>query len=334
MSQDLKTSLKTSAQSLVKDILADTKDAILNPSPVEGPSVAGMKIPVSKKQSRVCEVKSFKDASVYLVFDKEGNASTRKRVDILDEPVCNLATLTKSTIEFELPIQVKGLKSVTLNFGMFILSGPSGVGKSSFMRSLAKVMNINRVLAVEPADTYDELANLPIRYSADSAVAYLVQQFIKGNRALPVLDSLREPLFEIEGSAADKGIINAFFTRVTNVSTSLAQNGITMVATINPLGEDPAFLQVFYSRLKSSTPGYMILKSVEGPQDNLTYRGVIAMRPDRVERDFVFNVRTAQTGPVGQDLAEEVSFIMSEEPSSADISLSTRNQNNAISHTA
>lgn len=328
---DLKTKLKQTASDISKNIIAETKDAIIGATD-SGVQVAGIPIPVSKKDSSICEMATFKDPSVYLVFDKEGNVSTRKRKDILDEPSCNLTSRTGSTVEYTLPLQVGGLKEVTLGFGLIVVSGGTGTGKTSFIRSLSKVIKVNRVLAVEPADSYEELSTIPMRYSADAAIAYLVQQFIRGNKALPVLDSLREPLFETDGSAADKGIINAFFTRVTKVSNALAQNGVTMLATINPLGDSPDFLKQFYLRLTSATPGYIILQSVEGPQDNLTYRGVVAMRPDRVERPFQLNVKIGQT-PASPD-AEEVSFKMSEEHSDDHSSIADRTAARTISHTA
>jgi len=276
----------------------------------------------------------FSSARDYITMTEKGVFSIREKKSVLDEPVrrVNVGELT-ATKQFTLPLQVGNMRDGWIvPFGLNIITGGTGAGKSSFARALHRLMKTDRVLAVEPADDNFELENLPIRYSADSALAYLISNAVRGGDRLPILDSLRAPLFEISGSAADKGIINAFFTRVTNVSNSLATNGLTVLATINPLSQEADFLKAFMPRLTSSVPSYIMLESRTETSQGETFTGKIAQRPDRKERAFTLFV-PKNVDEAARLKPEEVDFIVTESDYERELSISERQVIAAISKT-
>lgn len=315
----------------MKEQLDDVMTDIKGSAAAAAEAFTGDGIPVvPTKGYQSPDFATFDDARIYLTFDKKGVPSIRKRDSILDEPRRAGAANAITALQHALPITVGNLKEWVAPFGIILVSGGSGVGKSEFMRALGRLIDVNRVIAVEPADSQEELENVPIRFSADAALAYLISARINGSKALPVLDSLREPLFEIEGTAADKGIINAFFTRVTRVSNTLALNGMTVFATINPLSQDDAFMKAFMPRLISSTPAYILLDERSETSTGITFKGRMAQRPERKERQFsLFVPKNAEIKPH----AEEVEFVIADEPTFQEGSVTERRLINEISKT-
>jgi len=197
--------------------------------------------------------------------------------------------------EFSLPL-LPGLK---LPLGITVITGPTSVGKSDFMRSLGEFLPpgaSERVIAVEPPDTPYELQNLQIFNSADAALLYcaareLLSLETRSVCPLMMLDSLREPLLEINGPASERGMIMPFFTAITRVSNSLALNGLTVLASVNPLQEDDQYFQMFTRRLAASVPCYIKLSSAQEINASVVkFSGTIAMRPDRKERSFAIEL--------------------------------------------
>lgn len=250
----------------------------------------------------ICEITSMASSENFVQFGEGGRHALRRRMNVLDEPQFK-RDQSHTPIQFSLPLKVGGLGRLELPFGLFVISGGSAVGKSDFLRSLGKVIPTHRVLAVEPPDK-DELTESYIYNSVDSALLHLVRDQLEGRTDLPVLDSFRESLFEINGPAGAKGIVNAFFTALTRLSNSLAFNGLTVVATVNPMNQDADYLKEFTSKLSSSVPGFMLLDSRTQVGNNITYTGRVSTRPIRKEQIFSFSTNSTVTG----EYVEEVTF--------------------------
>jgi hypothetical protein len=251
---------------------------------------------------------------------QDGKITSRK-AGPFEEP--RTSTVVSGQYEMTLPLTVEHFSEVRIPMGLTIVVGKTGVGKSDFLRCLelpSSGVTLKRVLAVEPADSFDELVSIPIFSSADAALMYLV----KATQGVPVLgaiDSLREPLFEINGPAGAKGVIMPFFTAVTRVSNSLALNGFTMLATINPMDEDPDYVKSFLSKLSASVPAIITLEQarVQRGSDHrilsFVFEGTISARPDRTARRFKFTSSSEAAGS-----AEMIQFALaSKEPSSCSV---------------
>lgn len=258
------------------------------------------------------EIPSFKNASIYIQFGRSGKLGVRSKASILDQAkTMDAADLeVYPTSVYSLPIKVGSKQSITLPLGLIPLTGETKAGKSNFVKSLSKLISMRRVIAVEPADA-DELMSVPIFESMDLALAYLVKNDLQARKEkkpspLMVLDSLREGLFEIVGSAGAKGIINAFFTANTRVSNALAMNGFTMVGVVNPMNLDSDYLKEFMSKLDSSVTGFLKLSTRLETTENVNFTGTISMRPVRDEKAFSASV---SKGKNKQTLAQESEVI-------------------------
>jgi hypothetical protein len=70
---------------------------------------------------------------------------------------------------------------------------------------------------------------------------------------------------------------------------SLAQNGRTVLATVNPMSSDRSSVDAFHFKLSSAVPNYIILQSRTDLGSSVRYEGVLARRRDRKERPFTFS---------------------------------------------
>jgi len=265
--------------------------------------------PSLKQDETLLELPTLAESHVYAqIHQNKKSFSTRKRDSHLDEPR-NLGRGDIEAIQHMLPITVGNKKGITLPAGLIVVSGASAAGKSEFFRGIGRMITVNRVLAVEPPDDAWELENLPIFNSADAGLLSLVFSQLNGDKRLPVLDSLRESLFEINGPAGAKGIVNAFFTAITRVSNALAKNGLTVIASVNPMNKETDYVQEFLNKLSSAVPGFIVLESRLEDSRGLTFSGTVAFRPDRVPRRFT--VTTPKNGDKTQpvDAGEDVVFV-------------------------
>jgi hypothetical protein len=169
--------------------------------------------------------------------------------------------------------------------------------------------NISRVLAVEPPDDGAELNSVPIFSTADGALCGCILGSYRNPESLYVIDSLRAPLFETSGPASKNGIIMPFFTQLTRVLNALARSGISVVATVNPMDEDPAFVKGFLAKLSASVPAVVLLEKNDISQGFETFTGIAAVRPKRAPVSFQLTVR-ARGGEVAQlpDLISEMTL--------------------------
>lgn len=258
---------------------------------------------VPKAQIGTAEFFGFQQSDRVFGFtaDKAMNLVTR-RLGWLDEPKIAAAR----GYQFALPLKIgQGTKSF-LPPGLLLISGGTEVGKSSFVRALSKVAPIERLLAVEPHDTPEELVSIRYFCDPDLALAHAVKQNILATTpTLYCIDSLRAPLFETTGAASGKGIIMPFFTQLTRCSSQLALAGITVMTTVNPMEEDSTFVQSFLKKLSAASPSIIVLESYVKTGSNETFTGFISMRPHRARRSFTFSTAAAHDV---EDMVSEISF--------------------------
>lgn len=143
-------------------------------------------------------------------------------------------------------MSIDGGSTLTLPYGLQLIYAPTKGGKSTFSRALVERTDPNgsgrffeRLLVVEPFDSEEEREEVKCFQSVDDALVYATMRIYEtGGRCIPILDSLRAPLFETTGAAGDKGVINRFFINLTRLSNALAMNNLTMFATLNPMSDD------------------------------------------------------------------------------------------------
>lgn len=159
--------------------------------------------------------------------------------------------------------------------GLIILYAGTGVGKSFFKNELAK--RSKRILplrATEPHDDESEVEQSLDFFEADDALEYGFAMWARNREVIPFIDSLRGPLFETSGAAGEKGVIMAFFTALTKVSTALAKQGCTMIATLNPMSNNPEQQKIVETYLRASVPAVIQLNSI---RDGV-FSGVLTVR--------------------------------------------------------
>lgn len=145
-------------------------------------------------------------------------------------------------------ISIDGGSTLKLPYGLQLIYAPTRGGKSTFSRALVERTDpkgagrfFERLLVVEPFDSEEERGEVKCFQSVDDALVYATMRIYEtGARCIPILDSLRAPLFETTGAAGDKGVINRFFINLTRLSNALAMNNLTMFATLNPMSDDDA----------------------------------------------------------------------------------------------
>lgn len=235
----------------------------------------------------------FQNRQAVFSFDKGGRVISRKLI-WPDEP---LTKPRDRKVQFTLPIKVRGLDGYpSLPPGLTIVSGPTAVGKSTFVRALTQVMPLRRLLAVEPHDTGVELETLPTFSSIDSALVYAIGAAYSAPDDLYAIDSLRATLFETMGAAGSKGMSMQFFTQITRVSNALAMAGISLMATVNPMDEDPEYVKQFMSKLSASVPATILLESVERlGNGGASFTGSVQMRPNRTKMGFTYSTADVMT---------------------------------------
>lgn len=173
------------------------------------------------------------------------------------EPFEERASSSRVAYEFELDL---GQLNVVLPFGLTVISGPTKIGKSRFLRALATSGQIDIFNACESYDAPEDVLSTIAYRDADTALAAAVRTVMTGSQKIIAIDSLRAPLFETSGAAGSKGIIMPFFTNLTRVSNSLAAAGVTALATINPMHEAEDYQSLFLQMLAASTAGAIMLE--------------------------------------------------------------------------
>lgn len=230
-------------------------------------------------------------------FNPEGGVISRKLAWPEEPAVCPVT----AGLEFTLPFRPANTpRDVVLPLGLVIVSGATAGGKTSFVKALSRKMPLVRLRTVEPHDDPDELSRLPAFHDADTALAVAVHGTLVSRKSpvLYAIDSLRAPLFETGGAAGTKGISMPFFTQITRVSNALAQAGVTVLATVNPMDEDPAYVASFLGKLSASVPGMITINSSTGiATDSETFTGTVSLRPRRDPRPFTWQVAASVPAP-------------------------------------
>ena len=184
----------------------------------------------------------------------------------------------KEVTQYSIPMTLAGRHvDYTWPLGLSIISGPTGGGKSTLLRSLG---NTEVLTAVEPFDDITAPEALRSFESVDEAFLYAISRTVSKRAAAPLfaIDSLRESLFETTGAAGAKGIVMPFFTKVTRVSNALAKMGMTVVATVNPMDDDPEFVKKFLGYLSASVPCFMHLQSTVEAGSGHRFTGTVTAR--------------------------------------------------------
>lgn len=256
------------------------------------------------RDSDVAEFMGFTRGNMVFSLTKARQPISR-RLSWPEEP----KTAKAHSQQISLPFSVAGMNGpVMLPPGLTVITGGTGSGKSTFVRalrdSMVGIVDVRRLLVVEPHDDGDEIVNVPSYMSADSAlVAAVIGEYslqTKGKRrdipALYVLDSLRAPLFETSGSAGSKGISMPFFAQLTRVSNCLAKAGISVMATINPMDDDTAYVASFNRKLSASLPALIQINA--GGNNRRGFSGSLEMRPDRSPIQFSFMLPGSKPAPI------------------------------------
>lgn len=297
--RDTKSDLSKAVKA-VKDLV--TGDTTLPDESGDTTSSAG----AYRRADGVAEFYGFTRGNTVFSFDAEGQVISRKLV-WPQEPVLGVV----DGKQFSLPLEVEGLRAPPrLPLGITGIWADTRGGKSTMIRELAKVMNLQRVIAVEPHDDGAEVANVPTFSTADGALAAALGQMYRDKSVLFAIDSLRAPLFETTGAAGSKGVIMPFFTQLTRVSNQLAMAGMSVIVTVNPMNDDTEYLRLFASLLSSSLPCTITIDSVsDHKSENKIFRGSISMRPDRVPRAFTFGAATPKAKRFAEDhVLDEIVF--------------------------
>lgn len=197
----------------------------------------------------------------------------------------------KPYAEFSLGLQVDG-KGAALPLGLTVLTGETGVGKSELVDAVigGSKGKFEKINLIEPFDNIDEVTSISTYTHPAGALAHALRAQVVDPRSLTIIDSFRAPLFTTKGAAANKGIIAAFFVLLTNISNSLAVQGRTVVATINPMDDDTEYVTLFNKKMAAAIPSTII---VQAATDRSVYTGTIAVRNSsspthRKMRDFTF----------------------------------------------
>jgi hypothetical protein len=264
------------------------------------------------KSGRAIELALF-ESKYYGIVDLDSGDMYQRETSFVSEPTYPGPGHARKYIESTLPIRVgQASEDLTLPFGLVVISGPTAVGRSSFVRALS---GITRLLVVECPDSIDELKSAPIYSSVDVALLAATRQ-TANHGGLFALDSLRAPLFETNGPAGARGMIMAFFTQITRVSNTLARNGITLIATVNPMDDDPLVEKAFLSKLSASVPCFISLMPSGDPSRGI-FEGTVSSREERVPQRFSFDSRERRAV-----VSEEVGFVMKfPEPDKAPLSV-------------
>jgi hypothetical protein len=225
-------------------------------------------------------------------------------INILPEP--HLSSADHVQRQWSVPLTVQGGNgTLPLNPGLTVVSGSTAVGKSTLVRALG----VKRLPTVEVQDNINELSEHIYFDSIDQAVLVAARDTVNSGE-LHCIDSLRAALFEINGPAGSKGVIMPFFSALTRLSNSLARNGIAMLATVNPMDDDPEYIRQFLGKLSASVPCFIDLRSLDISRAGsgiLKFSGTITSREieGRITSPFTFS--TEQEAGVS---SEEVSFKM------------------------
>lgn len=240
-------------------------------------------------------------------FSADGAIMTR-RLGWLQDPAPAKSPKVSGT-QFSIPLQT-GQKALRFPLGLIGISGATAAGKSSFVEALSQRRKgfVNRIVAVEPFDTVSDIGRLRAHSSADSALAEAIWLARQNPRQLQVIDSLRAPLFETSGPAGKGGVILPFFTQLTRVSNALAQAGLTVAFTVNPMNEDAEFTASFLSKLSASLPSTILISSVQRTGDAVTrVTGTVSRRPNRIAMPFTFDPKN-QVVDSDEELAHAFAF--------------------------
>lgn len=181
-----------------------------------------------------------------------------------------------------------GGRDWSLNAGCFAFVGLTQKGKSTTIIRMTELdERILRVHTLEPFNTPEELAaERFIFFDVDQAVGYALARSLAGY--FPVVDSLRDMVYQSSGAQGEKGLNMALFAYLTRLDMAAAVQGLRLGIVANPLVEAEQ-QSLFETSVNSSVTG--MFKIVRRNAATLTYRPL--------RQDILLNFdRSRSTGPV------------------------------------
>jgi hypothetical protein len=198
-------------------------------------------------------------------YDRDGRLDSldATRRDGPENAVGSLMVRDDRVDEVTKPLMI-GDQPFFLHKGLQAVLASSGVGKTTLLANMAQ--------ALHSVDRVQETEMVPINFISWNEREYysnlggyhdivrLIENAINSGAKIIMLDSLRELVVGGRGAAGSRGMNTSFFMNLTQWHHAMADRGVSLIVTINPiLGQDD-FTDVIEEILRGSANGFMHIK--------------------------------------------------------------------------